>query len=119
MTNILQDAATMLGEIMAEHNSVPIIYTRGSAIVAIDATRGRTPLESDSDDGGITRYETADYIFAKSKLILNGSPTEPQQGDTITEDGKTYTVIALPGLQPWNYSDQHRILIRVHTKQTA
>jgi hypothetical protein len=123
MTNLLQTGSQWLGDQLLAHAATEVQYVRGLEQALIRATIGKTEFEIENGAGLIERVQTRDYLIKAPQLVLGGSPTLPKPGDRIYETEGTvtlvYEVLSL-GTQPcWRYSDPHRQLLRVHTKQVA
>ena len=125
MSNMLADGMAWLGEQMTEFCSSEVTYRRGAYSVTFDATIGRLLLKT-SDRLGNTKTELTDrdFLFDAEDLILNGSQTVPQDGDTIDivfdATTKRFTVMPVGNEPSWRYSDeQGETKIRVHTKHTS
>ena len=117
MSNMLRDGATWLTKQLLDNASDPITYSRGAVSLTMCATIGNTAFDSEQADGSMIRFESRDYIFEAAKLVpLLGLP---QDGDLIHDGDHTYELLALNGAQPFRYSDRHRTLLRVHTKQVS
>lgn len=116
---LLEDASTYLATRLAGQTAVAVVYNRqgdfGAESAPITATRGSTPYEAANEDGIVTRWETRDYITAAASFPFS----EPIDGDTITDAGRTYQVQSLPGQRPFRYCDPGRALMRIHCKLTA
>ena len=112
---MLRDGAAWLTRQIANHASDPITYSRGAVSLSITATKGTTSFDSEQSDGSMIRFESIDYLIEAATL----TPTMglPQDGDLIHDGDHTYELLALNGAQPFRYSDRHRTIIRVHTKQ--
>lgn len=117
MSNMLsQGAAWMAGQLLA-NASDPITISRGAITLALQAMIGSTSFDSVESDGSITRFESKDFIVEAAKLV--GTIGLPQDGDLINDGKHSYEALALTGEQPFRYSDRHRTLIRIHTKQVG
>ncbi len=122
MTDLLEIAEQWLAEKLRAHASRPVVYRRASDEVTVEAIVGRTLLKLDDGYGGVRmEWTDRDFLIAADDLILAGQKTLPRRGDQIRETtgGKTlvYEVLA-PGSEPeWRWSDPHRKLLRIHTKQ--
>lgn len=125
MGNLLESGARWLAQQLQTHVATRIVYMRGNERVALQATIGKTELQTEEANGFITRLTSRDFIFPAAALILGGSPTLPRDsGDRILEphDGKTfvYEVAApAPNEQPFRYADEFHVLLRVHTKHVS
>jgi hypothetical protein len=123
MTNLLQTGSQWLGDQLLAHAATEVRYVRGLEQALVLATIGKTEYEIEDSAGAVVRVQTRDYLIRAADLVLGGSPALPQPGDRIHEtDGDAtfvYEVLS-PGTEPcWRYSDPHRRLLRVHTKQVG
>jgi hypothetical protein len=126
MTNRFDRAAARLDARLSGFASSLVTYTRPSTnqSVSILATPGRTPYEIDTGAGVLVPYESKDFIVSVADLILAGSPAVPQVDDTITSNGKTYTVADLGsaasgGMMKCYQSVALNLRYRIHTKVTG
>lgn len=122
MTDLLETANQWLAAKLKAHASRPVIYRRGTDEVTVQAIVGRTLLKLSDGYGGVRmEWTDRDFLIAAEDLILGGQKTLPQRGDQIRETagGKTlvYEVLAPGGEPEWRWSDPHRRLVRIHTKQ--
>jgi hypothetical protein len=102
---------------LRDHASVLVTYRRGNTSVAVRATLG-TSLLRVQDGHGQTKVERVDrdFIIAKEDLILNGQPTEPEDGDKIDLGSVCYEVMPIGGDPAWRYTDPYENQYRIHTK---
>ena len=115
MTNMLSEGAAWLNKQLLDNASDLITYSRGAITMSLCATIGSTAWDSEQADGSMIRFESRDYMIEAAKLVpLLGLP---QDGDIIHDGKQTYEVLAMNGTQPFRYSDRHRTILRVHTKQ--
>ena len=94
---------------------VAITYTRGGASVALTALVEPSQFDNFSEEGGATTVERRGYLIEASTLILSGSVTLPQIGDTITEGGNVYIVPKRTDGPRYEYQDENRLILRVNT----
>ena len=93
---------------------VSISYQRGTLTVTFKAIVSSTIFEAETSYG-VTRTETRDFSFSPSRLILQSAVRLPERGDKIVENGRTY-IVTEPGGQPcYQYDDENRLMMRVHT----
>ena len=124
MGDMLDDSLGWLAEKLKAHASRPVLYRRGTDEVAVQAIIGRTLLKLDDGYGGVRmEWTDRDFVIVAEDLVLGGQRTLPKRGDRILEtDGsqtRMYEVLA-PGNEPeWRWSDPHRRLLRIHTKQVG
>jgi hypothetical protein len=122
MTNLLQSGQEWLANQLKVHASSEVTYQRGLNQVQVQAVIGRTLLKLEDGYGGVhMEWTDRDFLITPSELILAGLPILPERGDIIreTENGTTYLYeVMAPGNEPpWRWSDPHRQLFRIHTKQ--
>jgi len=124
MGDLLDDGLAWLAEQLKAHASRTVVYRRGTSEVTVQALVGRTLLKLDDGYGGVRmEWTDRDFVIAADDLVLGGEKTLPQRGDQVREtvDGQAlvYEVLA-PGSEPeWRWSDPHRRLLRIHTKQVG
>lgn len=107
MTDTLRDAA-----------GVAVTYSRGEHSVEITAVVGHTDVEMEDDRGSRMVSPTRDYLIAADELILDGSETEPEDGDRIVQvvGATRYTYELSPLMDRcWRYSDSGGDTLRCHT----
>lgn len=117
ITNILRRAVATA----AFTRGCPVTLVRGGAETAdVTAVPGRTPFEIDDGDGLVVTVESRDWLIDSTYYRLNDAVTLPEPGDLIREiDGSTlYTYEVLPfGSEPcYRFADQHRAVLRIHSK---
>jgi hypothetical protein len=122
MADMLQAGQEWLANQLKTHASNTVVYVRGSNQVSVSATIGRTLMKLDDGYGGIQmQWTDRDFLIAPLDLIIAGSAITPERGDTILETvgTKVYTYeVNAPGGEPaWRWSDPHRSLYRIHTKE--
>lgn len=113
--NMLRQGAIWLARQMIDNASDPITYSRDAVSLSIQAVKGTTSFDSEQADGSMIRFEAIDFLIEAATLLP--SMGLPQDGDLIHDGEHTYELLALSGVQPFRYSDRHRTIIRVHTKQ--
>lgn len=122
MADLLRTGQQWLASKLKSHGSSTVIYVRGENQVSVLATIGRTLMKLDDGYGGIRmQWTDRDFLIDPSDLIISGSVITPERGDTILETvgTKVYTYeVNAPGGEPaWRWSDPHRSLYRIHTKE--
>lgn len=94
--------------------AVAITYTRGAYTAAPTAI-----VEPNIFDEltvlGATKVETRGFLIKADTLILNGSLTLPQIGDTITEGANVFIVPKGHDRPRYEYADENRLILRVNT----
>lgn len=120
MTDQLQEGLAHLAAERKAHMASAVTYARGEDSVEIEATRARTIFRLPEDYGVEVRVVMRDYLITAADLILDESLVEPQDGDTITDAGKTYEIMGPNVDEPsWRYCDSTERTIRVHCKEIA
>lgn len=101
----------------------PVTYTRGAETATLTAWQGNTLYSVATKEPGanVVRGER-DYLFATADLVIGGATVLPQKGDRITDtepDGTPVTFeLQTPTKEPvWRFSDQTRMVVRVHCKR--
>ena len=101
-----------------------VVYRRGTEDVTVAAVIGRTLLKLDDGYGGVRmEWTDRDFLIRPEDLVLGGNTVLPERGDTIRETVETTTFVyevMAPGKEPaWRWSDPHRQMLRIHTKQVG
>ena len=122
MADMLRAGQEWLANQLKAHASSTVVYVRGANQASVSATIGRTLLKLKDGYGGVhMQWTDRDFLIAPTELILAGLPILPERGDIIREtmNGTTYLYeVMAPGSEPpWRWSDPHRQLLRIHTKQ--
>lgn len=90
--------------------------------VALNATLGRKDFEADTHESRLYIRENG-FLVRAVDLVLGGQLTLPERGDQIDVnfDGATATfeMLGQEGIQPWEFSDPHQQVLRIHTKKVA
>jgi hypothetical protein len=86
----------------------------------VNATLGRRDFEADSTEGRLY-IRANDFLVRTTDLVLGGQAILPERGDQIDVDFSgqvaTFEVLAQDGIPPWEYSDPHQLMLRIHTKR--
>ena len=122
MADLLRASQEWLANQLKTHASNTVVYVRGANQVSVTAIIGRTLMKLEDGYGGVhMQWTDRDFLVPPSELVLAGTETLPERGDTIREtyQGKVYIYeVNAPGSEPpWRWSDPHRRLLRIHTKQ--
>ncbi|MBU6239947.1 MAG: hypothetical protein KGQ51_19200 [Planctomycetes bacterium] len=122
MADMLRAGQEWLANQLKAHASSTVVYVRGANQASVSATIGRTLLKLEDGYGGVhMQWTDRDFLIAPTELILAGLPILPERGDIIreTKNGTIYLYeVMAPGSEPsWRWSDPHRQLLRIHTKQ--
>lgn len=122
MIDLLRLGQEWLANQLKTHASKTVVYVRGANQTSVTAIIGRTLLKLEDGYGGVhMQWTDRDFLIPPDELVLAGSQVIPERGDTIREadNGKIYVYeVNVPGSEPtWRWSDPHRRLLRIHTKQ--
>lgn len=94
----------------------PVTYRRKSRSIPLTAIRGSTVGTVEDANGQRLRTFERDYLIDAVDLDFGDGAVEPALGDTITDDGHTYELVALTDSQlPWRWHDRAHTRYRVHT----
>lgn len=108
-------------EALRDAAGVSIRYVRDGDSIMIIAVPGRTDYETETFGGIYNSDQSRDYLVLGSDLKISGNIILPERGDEIREViGETDTVfpvLDLGGGRHYSFSDQYRVVIRIHTKQ--
>lgn len=111
-------AAGWLSQVRESNLAVTVTYQRGGQETNLSATRGRSQFTLDGPDGATVAVESVDWIVSASDLALGGQAVEPRPGDTITDpSGVRHSVLNMPGVNPWQWSDNGQTTYRIHSKR--
>ncbi len=72
MGDLMEQAASWLGEQRQAHLSHAVLYCRGDDSAEVPATAGKTVFEIDDGYGAVERFESRDFLIAASALVLAG-----------------------------------------------
>jgi len=119
----IASAVGVLASTLAATDGKAVSYHRSSASVALTAVVGRTAYEAIDDSGVVVQGHARDYLVQAEDLVLDGSETLPEPGDTIQEairgEARIFEVMPLPGEACYHYSDAGRTRLRIHTRERA
>ena len=130
MGDLLRDGAAWLNATMREHVAQTVTYQRGADSVEVRATIGKSEGETAKEYGFRERWESKDFLISADALILSAVVVTPAENDRIIEtiadeDGVAAFIVTHEVLPPsadepaWRYSDEHRLTLRLHTKQIS
>jgi hypothetical protein len=102
-----------------QYLSRTVTYASGGQQVQLQATVGSTTFQVANDYGVFERWESRDYLVVAADLVLGDAVVVPQRGDTITDGGQVYTVMAPGHEDVYRPSDQYGVTLRIHTKLTG
>jgi len=122
MADMLRAGQEWLANQLKAHASITVVYLRGVNQTSVTAIIGRTLMKIEDGYGGVhLQWTDRDFLVPPEELVLADSQVLPERGDTIreTDNGKVYIYeVNAPGSEPpWRWSDPHRRLLRIHTKQ--
>jgi hypothetical protein len=122
MGDLLRSGLAWLADQLHAHAARPIMYRRGTQQIALNATLGRKEFEADTHEGRLY-FRSNDFLVRAADLTFGGQPVLPERGDQIdmSFDGSlaTFEVLAHDGIPPWEFSDPHQQMLRIHTKKVA
>lgn len=112
---MLEQAAVWLENQRAGHLAVPVRYFRkGGGKMTLPAALGRTMFRAEDEYGVTVRTESRDFLIAVSELGC-----EPERGDRVEYNGRSYEVLAPNGEPCWRWSGTSHATYRIHTKETG
>lgn len=103
------------------HASQTVVYRRGEFQASVAVTYGSRNAAAEFSANTI-RVETQqrDFVISAASLVLDGVVVTPLAGDEIEvtegETTLTYRVLALAEGPAWEYDNDYRQLIVIHTK---
>lgn len=122
MADLLADALAWHREQLETHASQTVVYRRGEFQAEIAVTYGSRNSAAEYAANTL-RVETQqrDFLIAASSLVIDGEQTTPRGGldqIEVTENGVTriYRVLALADGPAWDWDNDYRQLMVVHTK---
>ncbi len=119
---MLKQGAKFLNDQQHAHMSDEVVYRReGFDDLPINARVGRTESDSINNSGMVVQHRERDFIIQTTDLMFDGLLTKPRRGDVIVEtavDGtqQHYDIIPSNDESVWEWADEHRYSIRIHTK---
>lgn len=120
---LMQRGAEALIRRMKASAGVSVTYRRGGASAALTPWVGRTQFarEPTEPGGAAVVWGDRDYLLAVADLTAAGFGL-PQIGDRLTETiagtEMTFEVVTPDTGEPeWRYSDQTRLIYRLHVKR--
>ena len=120
LTNIA-DILAQSFQTLASTGGVSIRYVRGDDVVDLTAVPGSTDYETETSGGIFESHQARDYLVLADDLKIGGDRVKPKRGDEIREtvagEEVTFPVMALGGSRHYDFSDPHRQILRVHSKQ--
>lgn len=93
-------------------------YTRAGQTVAVEVFTGRVTVVTRDRGGVATVARSRDYFLRPAALDFGAGPVRPAANDRITDpdpvEGGTFDVVPLEGEPSWRWTDEFKILIRLH-----
>ncbi|MCA9266221.1 MAG: hypothetical protein KDA60_20315 [Planctomycetales bacterium] len=122
MASPFANAVRRLHATVKAARGVPATYRDGADSVQLDVIVASTTHELETADGIIETYESRDFLFDRTDLVIGGNVVIPKRGakiETVDEEGQSHRfVITMPGnARHWKYVDTTRVQIRVFTKE--
>lgn len=119
--DLLRDGVNWLTNVFESHASQPIVYHRGEAALAIDATLGSSEYVEETVEPFRVAQRHRDFVFRAALLDFGAGPELPREGDVIAvQQGGVWhrcQVSNRPGEKHYRFEDPDGVLIRVHTQQ--
>lgn len=116
------EAANLIADIK-DGFATTVTYTRpsNSKTASLSAGVGSTPTEQPDNNGIFEKVEYRDWIVAAADLTFtDGTSFLPARKDTIATTTSTYEVIGIgPDGPPYEYSDRHETIVRIHSQKVA
>jgi hypothetical protein len=116
MSDLLKEGLEFLEEQRKLYMTESVTYRRGTATAEVLATIGKTRYEVDDEAGMKVGTHLVDFLITATDLVIAGTAVIPKLGDEIDYDGKTYSVLHIPGEGCWRWSDPHGNTYRIHTR---
>jgi hypothetical protein len=116
--NYFQTRLDKLGERRKQLDSVSVTYKRGAQTATIAATWDKTTYQDIVDDN-VTTIEAPIVFIDAADLVLGGSATEPQRGDTITKGTDNFEVMPHGDESLFGYTSASRKRMRINLKAVA
>lgn len=121
MADMLATALQWHREQLEEHAAQTVTYRRGAFSVELPVTFGSRAATAELAANSLrVEVEQRDFIIPADKLILDGVLTKPCDRDEVelNEDGerRIYRLLPVPDGQAWEYDNDYRKLIVLHTK---
>lgn len=115
MADLLQTGAAWLHQQRAAHMASSVTYRRaGYEAAEVSATYGETTYEVADQAGALVEAHVMDFLITATDLAA-----EPEPGDVIVAEGRTFEVMPLAGDGAWRFSDRYRTVYRIHTRDTG
>lgn len=111
---MLATAAQWLAEALTSSESVPATYTRtGETPLALAIVPGRVQPQrwALADGRANLEAEPADFLVLAELLDFGAGPVEPQTGDRVTVDGRTYELMPRDGEPAWRPLTQYPVTL--------
>lgn len=122
MPDLMQQRAAFVSAQAHANMASPVIYRRGSAMIRLDAGRGRSQMTEIAADGATIQHESRDFFVRASDLVFGVSQALPELGDTIIDlvsiPERKFEVLSIAG-SPHFTRDSHGLTFRIHTKEIA
>ena len=117
MGDLLDKGSAWLESQRSKHMTRDVTYARGLIAAVVKATVGRTEYETDDGQVVRTEFTDRDFLISVADLVLDGSPTLPDEGDQVREtQGTSVLIFEVMG---WRYSDPYRRTFRIETKHVG
>ena len=118
----MQEAIARLKERLQDSVSITVVYHRGNNLINLICWVGATAFRVNDQTNSRLIWSDRDYLIPVENLKINNVLVTPNYGDWLEEtfpDGivKRFEISAPQGEQAWRYSDQQKMIYRIHTKE--
>jgi len=111
MVDLLSTGAAWLAGVLKTHASQEVEYRRGAVTFLVQATFAITQRELNDADGFTVATFVTDFLIAYADL-----GEDPVCGDIIVANGEKFELLELGDQGCWRWTDGHRNMVRIHTK---
>lgn len=113
MANLLSKGAQYLKDSRTKHLTEDITYEpKAGGSHDIKATLGAQTFVEETVSGAELETKSKDFLINSEDI-----PSEPEEGDKITYNGRLFEVNPFGDLSPWAWSDSFNRVYRIHTKE--
>jgi len=91
--------------------SSPVEYRRNSQTLEVNAVFSKSDYQTDTGSGISVESFVWDFLIEAADL-----GTEPQVGDTVIVNGRSFEVMKLAGQGCWRWTGPNQRTYRIHTR---